>query len=423
MFPPINTRCKREGRFVVAVSSVSTDGVSPPGERLASRLTGLGFFFTPNARASRLSGMTKRRLLKISLGLLVVVGLFLAFVQRDRGPMVDGRPLEDWVQDLLVTAEPAKREAAQAAVAGLGTNAVPWLRRTLRYTDPVWKRPLISVVDSVPLLGREDIHRWANTYELSEIRAGGVAGLAALGQAATPAIPDLVTALGDPEHLVYNNALAALQSMGSQPLSEITNRLGQAEGDSLARMYHLLRYMKHDAAPAAPALLEVIRTKPGSNEANAAAAALSSMGRRAVPSAVQLAVDDSYPIRVVGFDALSRLLPVEHLLWAELKATVQLGNDREKEILAAVEDVWGNPEEPYPTLSAAVLRGTPRSCEAAIFLMSEVARPGNAYARKLQKLRDRPLKSGREKLDAALKKLEAMSSASAQPVGVKKTSE
>ena len=63
--------------------------------------------------------MTKRRLLKISLGLLVVVGLFLAFAQRDRGPMVDGRPLEDWVQDLLVTAEPPKREAAQAAVAGL----------------------------------------------------------------------------------------------------------------------------------------------------------------------------------------------------------------------------------------------------------------------------------------------------------------
>ena len=367
--------------------------------------------------------MTKRRLLKISFGLLVIVGLFLAFTRRDRGPVVDGRPLEDWVQDLLVTADPAKRDAAQKAVAGLGTKAVPWLRSTLRYTDPVWKHPLMSVVDSVPLLEREDIHRWANTYELSKIRAGGVAGLTALGKTASPAIPDLVTALGDPEHLVYNNALTALQSMGSLPLVEITNRLDQAKGDHLARMYHLLRYMKHDAAPAAPALLEIIRTKTGSNEANAAAAALSTMGIRAVPTAVQLAVDDSYPIRVVGFDALSRLLPVEHLLWKELKATVQLGNDREKDILAAVEDIWGNPEEPYPTLSAAILRGTPRSCEAAIFLMSEVARPGNPYARKLQKLRDRPLKSSREKLTAALKKLEAMSSASAKPDGVKKTSE
>ena len=178
--------------------------------------------------------MTKRRLLKISLGLLVVIGLFIVIAQRDRGPLVDGRPLEDWVQDLLVTADLARRDAAQEAVAGLGTNAVPWLRRTLRYTDPVWKRPLISVVDSVPLLEREDIQRWANTYELSEIRAGGVAGLAALGQAATPAIPDLVTALGNPEHLVYNNALAALRSMGAAPLGEITNRLGQAQGDHRA---------------------------------------------------------------------------------------------------------------------------------------------------------------------------------------------
>ena len=113
--------------------------------------------------------MTKRRLLKISLGLLVVIGLFIVIAQRDRGPLVDGRPLEDWVQDLLVTADPARRDAAQEAVAGLGTNAVPWLRRTLRYTDPVWKRPLISVVDTVPLLEREDIQRWANTYELSLI--------------------------------------------------------------------------------------------------------------------------------------------------------------------------------------------------------------------------------------------------------------
>ena len=69
------------------------------------------------------------------------------------------------------------------------------------------------MVDAVPLLEREDIQRWANTYE-PEIRAGGVAGLAALGKAATPAIPDLVTALGDPEHLVYNNALAALEVDG-----------------------------------------------------------------------------------------------------------------------------------------------------------------------------------------------------------------
>lgn len=380
------------------------------------------FFFPQNAGATRLLSMTKRRLLKISLGLLVVIGLFIVIAQRDRGPLVDGRPLEDWVQDLLVTADPARRDAAQEAVAGLGTNAVPWLRRTLRYTDPVWKRPLISVVDSVPLLEREDIQRWANTYELSEIRAGGVAGLAALGQAATPAIPDLVTALGDPEHLVYNNALVALRSMGAAPLGEITNRLGQAQGDHRARMFHLLRYMKRDAAPAAPALLEIIRAKPGSNEANAAADALSTMGIGAVPTAVQLAVDDSYTIRVVGLEALSRLLPVEHLLWEELKATVQLGNDREKEILEALEAVWGNPLKPYPTLSAAILRGTPRSCEAAIFLMSEAARPGNPYARKLQKLRDRPLNSGHEKLEAALKKLEAAASASEKPAGAKSTS-
>ncbi|GIT12966.1 MAG: hypothetical protein CM1200mP34_3720 [Verrucomicrobiales bacterium] len=38
-----------------------------------------------------------------------------------------------------------------------------------------------------------------------------------------------------------------------------------------------------------------------------------------------------------------------------------------------------------------MLRGPPKVREAGIFLMSEAARPGNAYARKLRMLRKREL--------------------------------
>ena len=59
-----------------------------------------------------------------------------------------------------------------------------------------------------------------------------------------------------------------------------------------------------------------------------------------------------------------------------------------------------------------------------IFLMSEAARPGNAYARKLRMLRKRELGTAQAALEAALKKLEAAEvSASSRADGAKTSSE
>ena len=355
--------------------------------------------------------MKKRRWLKIGLAALAVLALLLIVTRRDRGPEVAGRPLEEWVQDLLVTADPDRSAAAQAAVAQLGTNALPWLQLAVRHTDPVWKQPLLNTVKKVPGIDRRDLMRWVNLYERSEIRAGGVAGLAALGQAAVPAIPELVTALGDPEQLVYNNALAALRGLGSLPLREITNRLAQADGGHRTRMLNVLRNMKSDVAPAAPALVGIIEAKPGSDEAAAAA-----------PAVMRLVSSERYELRVAGFDVLQRLMPAEHGLWEALRGTFQLGGEREARILAALRDVWGEPGTDTPTLSAAVLRGTAKSRAAGIFLMGEAARPGNAYARKLRKLRDRKLESGQAAIEAALRKLKAAEATASGSPGAAKTS-
>jgi len=366
--------------------------------------------------------MRKRRWLKIGLAALVVLVLLLIVAKRDRGPVVNGRPLEEWVQDLLVTADPGRRAAAQTAVAQLGTNAFPWLRLAVRHTDPFWKQPLLATADKLPSIERHDLLRWVNPYERSEIRAGGAVGLAALGQAAAPAIPDLVESLGDPEHLVYNNALAALRGLGPLPLNEITNRLGQAEGGHRTRMLHVLRNMKSDAIGAAPVLAGIIEAKPGSDEANAAATALAVMGHRAAPAVMRLVASERYELRVVGFDTLALLMPAEHGLWDALRGTFQLGGEREARILNALKNVWGGPGADYPTLSAAVLRGTAASRAAGIFLMGEAARPGNAYARKLRKLAARKLDSGREALEAALKKLEAAEVSASSSADEAKTS-
>ena len=368
--------------------------------------------------------MRKWRWLKICLAVLVVLLLLLIVTQRDRGPEVDGRSLEEWVQDLLVTADPERHATAQAAVEQLGTNALPWLRLAVSHTDPIWKQPLISTVKRMPGIDPRDLLRWVSLYERSEIRAGGVAGLAALGEAAVPAIPDLVESLGDPEHLVYNNALAALRGLGSLPLREITNRLGQTDGGHRTRMLHVLRNMNSAAAVAAPALAGIIEAKLGSDEAAAAVAALSMMGHRAAPAVMQLVGSERYELRVTGFDVLQQLMPSELGLWDALRGTFQLGGEREAQILTALRDVWGEPGTDYPTLSAAVLRGTAKSRGAGIFLMGEAAQPGNAYARKLRKLRDQKIESGQAALEAALRKLEAAeATASGSPGGGKTSSD
>ena len=145
--------------------------------------------------------MKKRRHLTIGLAALALLGLLLIVAKRDRGPEVDGRPLEAWVRDLLITADPGRRAAARAAVGQLGTNAIPWLQLALNHTDSSWKKTLLNTADTLPGLDRHDLLRWVNPYERSEIRAGGAAGLAALGQAAAKATTqswnsNRITALG-----------------------------------------------------------------------------------------------------------------------------------------------------------------------------------------------------------------------------------
>ena len=84
--------------------------------------------------------MKKWRHLTIGVAALALLGLLLIVAKRDRGPEVDGRPLEAWVRDLLITADPGRRAAARAAVEQLGTNAIPWLQLALNHTDSSWKK-------------------------------------------------------------------------------------------------------------------------------------------------------------------------------------------------------------------------------------------------------------------------------------------
>ena len=146
------------------------------------------------------------------------------------------------------------------------------------------------------------------------------------------------------------------------------------------------------------------------------------MGHRAAPAVMRLVASERYEMRVAGFDVLQRLMPAARGLWEALRGTFQLGGEREARILAALRDVWGEPGTDTPTLSAAVLRGTAKSRAAGIFLMGEAARPGNAYARKLRKLRDRKLESGQAAIEAALRKLKAAEATASGSPGAAKTS-
>src|SRR5260221_308103 len=87
--------------------------------------------------------MQKRRLYLLLIGLVVVVGLFLAlaFPSREREPEYGGKRLSEWVMRLPWTPENEPSEA-EDAIRSIGTNAIPYLLDWIRYYPSDWRRSL-----------------------------------------------------------------------------------------------------------------------------------------------------------------------------------------------------------------------------------------------------------------------------------------
>ena len=135
----------------------------------------------------------------------VVAAVVVAVVwPREREPEYGGKKLSEWLTQYSkgVSREglaPEAREAA-GAVRHIGTNALPWLLRWVRYEQPRWQGMVYSLMEKMPpplrirfLMKRLDPFGAERPYTLA-IFAFGI-----LGEQASPAVPELERLMNDPK--------------------------------------------------------------------------------------------------------------------------------------------------------------------------------------------------------------------------------
>jgi len=146
--------------------------------------------------------------------------------ERYREPVYGGKKLSEWVSEYAANSmndmKPAPTQGAVDAIRHIGTNALPFLLKWIRYEPPLWKLKLNRVLN--PIMGRptwldtgadnvrsagatyalidlsgdaeglvEGISRLANDNMASESRTRAVIVLGGLGKAGLPALVGVLT--------------------------------------------------------------------------------------------------------------------------------------------------------------------------------------------------------------------------------------
>src|SRR5258708_7156812 len=143
--------------------------------------------------------MRKRRVYLI-LGFVGVVlaGVLVAVFSREREPEDGGERLSEWVE-ILGMARPGaatyEKGQCEKAIRQIGTNAILYLLKWIRYETPSWKSKIFGVVN--PVLGRLN-RSWQFSDERRQARAlCAIHGLIALGSKAEGAVPSLARMMND----------------------------------------------------------------------------------------------------------------------------------------------------------------------------------------------------------------------------------
>ena len=164
----------------------------------------------------------------------------LIFRSNSRNLVYEGKPVKVWLFQLLA-ADPKAQAEAQAALEALGTNAVPELIRLVRTKDAGWRTLIWAHAAQLPKRVRGRLLSRIGPTNACVIRPMAARALGRLGPAAAPAVP----------------ALTQMLRQGSSPYEE------QEAAQTLAQI----------GAPALGALADVMAHEKG-GAGNAAALAL-----------------------------------------------------------------------------------------------------------------------------------------------------
>ena len=173
----------------------------------------------------RRSWSFKTRLLAFAV--VLIAGLLVALFSLSGGPSWRGRDLRSWLV-LLQSPNESERQEAEAAVRGIGTNAMPVLIDWISHRDSAAEKRVTAWLNRIGLFTRD---RFSENYYHSKALCGFRA-LGTNGQCAVPALRQLLT---DPAHAgdaAY--ALVWVAPSEAERLAEIwmadTNRFAKIRG-------------------------------------------------------------------------------------------------------------------------------------------------------------------------------------------------
>jgi hypothetical protein len=203
--------------------------------------------------------MSKRLRILCGIPLIGFVGGLVWCVLSSREPVLQGKPLNVWLdayrkslclreEEGIDTAE--EQHGQQAAIRQIGTNAVPHLLKMLQTKDS-------GIKSNAYLLIRKQSFIHPNPRTDIEYHNMALAGFQALGPIAKPAVPALIGLLNDPYHR-YGAALC-LGRIGPAAIDAVPGLLPWLDEKDVALRYcaaNALAGIGRGTPEAVPALLQ-----------------------------------------------------------------------------------------------------------------------------------------------------------------------
>jgi hypothetical protein len=202
--------------------------------------------------------------------ILVFLGLgactILLLAGRRSEPYYHGRPLSDWLHMYTAGAPGPDRFAAdpdrplaENAIREIGAKAIPCLLAWINYEPPAYRPGLGKLYWKLPSAIRNSgwVQRTFVNPEAEHLSYASCMAFGLLGSAAEPAVPDLVRIAGaGKQSMRRDRALFALARLGPPALPVFRRLLSSPETQGLDAVVSCVRFLRKDAEPLAPLLVE-----------------------------------------------------------------------------------------------------------------------------------------------------------------------
>jgi HEAT repeat protein len=236
-----------------------------------------------------------------------IVGLMVALWpgERDPEPKYQWKKLSEWLDDWYLN-----NEQATVAIQQIGTNALPWLLKTISYEPSENRKKQLALIKKLPL--KPFRGRIENFIEGGrEDRAlSSIDGFRALGRTAAPAVAELARLMNGTNR-VAGRAIMALAAIGEEGLPALQVPLRDERHPMHRVVYYFVaeEYKNMNCASnAVPMLLGCLKD-PDAQVVAGAASKLGYVGLEpgvCVPALTNLLQHTNHSVQTCAIDSLGR---------------------------------------------------------------------------------------------------------------------